>query len=250
MWLAPQLPRILGLVSGEADLDPYRTWTMLATAAVLLLPLSLVLGTSIPLAWRLAGGDASTAAENAGRVLAWNTVGGLVGSLLAGFVMVPALGIEFSLAIVAVVHLETALVAFRGTSETLVQKLASLVLPNVAVVAIFLIRPTIDLPFLLHARNDAITAIVEGPNAPTWASQIVSLREGRNTTVTITDEDGLLRLYNDGRPESGFGGDEPGFGAELSMLGSLPILFANAHKRAMMIGLGAGHTTAVMLGGE
>jgi len=250
MYLAPHLPRILGIVSGEADLDPYRTWTMLATAAVLLLPLSLVLGTSVPLAWRLAGGGADVAAENAGRVLAWNTIGGLIGSLLAGFVMVPSFGISLSLAIVAVVHFETAVVAFRGLSVRLRDKLIAILAPNVAVVAILGVKPDIDLPFLLHARNDAITAIVEGPAAPTWEDQIISLREGRNTTVTITDEDGLWRLYNDGRPESGFGGDPPGFGAELSMLGSLPVLFANQTERAMVIGLGAGHTTAVMLGGD
>ncbi len=250
MWLAPHLPRVLGLIGGEADLDPYRTWVMLATAAVLLLPLALVLGTSIPLAWRLAGGTAEVAAENAGRVLAWNTIGGLLGSLLAGFVMVPALGIELSLVTIAVVHLLTTAVAFRGTSRRLVAQLASFVVPTLIAVAILLWRPTIDLPFLLHARNDAVNAIVEGPAAPIWQEQIVSLREGRNTTVTITDEDGLLRLYNDGRPESGFGGDAPGFGAELSMLGSLPVVFAREQKRAMVIGLGAGHTTAVMLGGD
>ncbi len=250
MWLAPHLPRILGLVGGEADLDPYRTWVMLATAAVLLLPLALVLGTSIPLAWRLAGGTAETAAENAGRVLAWNTIGGLIGSLVAGFVMVPALGIELSLVTIAVLHLLTTVVAFRGTSERLVYKLASFIAPTLVAVAILLHSPTIDLPFLLHARNDAINAIVEGPASPVWEEQIVSLREGRNTTVTITDEDGLLRLYNDGRPESGFGGEAPGFGAELSMLGSLPVLFAKDQGRAMVIGLGAGHTAAVMLGGD
>jgi spermidine synthase len=250
MWLSPHLPRILGLVGGEADLDPYRTWVMLATAAVLLLPLALVLGTSIPLAWRLAGGTAEVAAQNAGRVLAWNTIGGLLGSLLAGFLMVPTLGIELSLVTITMVHLLTTAVAFRGTSVRLVAKLTSFVVPALVAVAIFLWRPTIDLPFLLHARNDAINAIIEGPAAPIWEEQIVSLREGRNTTVTITDEDGLLRLYNDGRPESGFGGEAPGFGAELSMLGSLPVLFAKEHDRAMVIGLGAGHTAAVMLGGD
>ncbi|MBW2464224.1 MAG: hypothetical protein JRH11_21425, partial [Deltaproteobacteria bacterium] len=249
MALAPHLPRFLGLVSGEADLDPYRTWTILATAAALLLPLSLALGTSIPLAWRLAGGGAESAARNAGRVLAWNTLGGLLGSVLAGFVFVPLVGIEGALMAVAALHLTTAAVAYVGSLTRLVPRIAAVALALAGAVAIFVAKPSINLPFLLHARNDATNAIIAGPAESTWESQIEFLEEGRNTTVTITDEDGLWRLYNDGRPESGFGGDPPGFGAELSMLGSLPTLFAKEHGRAMVIGLGAGHTAAVMLGG-
>jgi len=249
MALAPHLPRFLGLVSGEADLDPYRTWTILATAAALLLPLSLALGTSIPLAWRLAGGGAESAAKHAGRILAWNTLGGLLGSVLAGFVFVPLVGIEGALMAVAALHITTAAVAYVGSVRRIVTRIAVVALALGGATAIFVTKPSINLPFLLHARNDATNAIIAGPAESTWESQIKFLEEGRNTTVTITDEDGLWRLYNDGRPESGFGGDAPGFGAELSMLGSLPTLFAKEHGRAMVIGLGAGHTAAVMLGG-
>ncbi|MCB9635145.1 MAG: hypothetical protein H6721_23720 [Sandaracinus sp.] len=48
-----------------------------------------MLGTSIPLAWRIAGGSPEEAARHSGRVLATNTLGGLGGSLVAGFVLVP-----------------------------------------------------------------------------------------------------------------------------------------------------------------
>ncbi|MCB9625696.1 MAG: fused MFS/spermidine synthase, partial [Sandaracinus sp.] len=76
------------------------------------------------------------------------------------------------------------------------------------------------------------------------------LEEGRNTTVTIIERSGSLRLFNDGRPESGIStSGEPGFGEELSVLASLPTLFARDHGRAMVVGLGAGHSAAVMTGG-
>jgi SAM-dependent methyltransferase len=76
------------------------------------------------------------------------------------------------------------------------------------------------------------------------------MREGRNTTVTLLTRDGSsYRLFNDGRPESGFSPGNPGFGSELALLGALPSLLAATPERAMAIGFGGGHTTTMLLAG-
>src|SRR6478736_3675528 len=67
----------------------------LASATLLLVP-TFCLGAAYPAAMRLAA-SASTVARDSGRLAALNTVGGIVGSLLAGFVLLPALGIVRSL---------------------------------------------------------------------------------------------------------------------------------------------------------
>ena len=70
MMVAPQLPRLLAMAQDGASLVPHEAGPILLLAALLLFPLALVLGTSVPLAWRIAGGDAAQAAHHSGRVLA------------------------------------------------------------------------------------------------------------------------------------------------------------------------------------
>lgn len=250
MWVTPHLPRLLGLLRGDPDLVPHETGVLLTLSALLLLPLAVGIGTSIPIAWRLAGGSGDEAARRAGRVLAANTLGGLAGSLAAGFSFVPMLGVDATLMVLVFLHALAAMIALgAGTTRAGVGRALAVVAPFAAAVLVLLAGPSVDLPFLLHARLDPARAVIGGPG-PQWQEPIVFLREGRNTTVTIRRDPTGLRLFNDGRPESGFAPAEPGFGRELAALGGLPLLMARTPERAMVIGLGAGHTTSVLLRGS
>ena len=63
-------------------------------AGLLLLPMTLAIGMTYPLAVRVLASDADDAAPASARVYAWNTVGAIVGSLAAGFVLIPALQVR------------------------------------------------------------------------------------------------------------------------------------------------------------
>lgn len=244
-----QTPRLVGLLQGAAALSPHQVWVLLLVAAVILLPLAIAIGTAVPLAWRAAGGVGADASRRAGRVLAANTLGGLAGSLGAGFVLVPVLGVSLTVLCLVGVHLLLSAVALRtSVRDALVPRVLAVTGPVAVAALIAWIGPRVDLPYLLNARNDAAAAIIEGPGAR-WSRDVVFLREGRNTTVTLTKAPGNLRLANDGRPESGFSAVEPGFGPELALLGALPNVLAERRQRALVIGLGAGHTAAVLLAG-
>lgn len=249
MFVAPQLPRIMALTQGNTELVPHHAWIVLVLSIALLLPIALVIGTSIPIAWRIAGDDPEDASQHAGRVLASNTFGGLVGSLVAGFVIIPLIGIEFTIILLMFLHAGIAAAAFRSEAVAFRDRIASLIGPPAIAVAIMvLLQPNLHVPYLLDAWSDPERAVIDGPSDE-WRDPIKYIREGRNTTVTVLDRDGALRLFNDGRPESGIGDEPPGFGDELAVLGSLPTLFAARHDRAMVIGLGGAHTTTIMLGG-
>ena len=249
MVVAGHLPRLIGLLHGRPDLVPYEAWVILTVSAILLLPLALVLGTSIPLAWKIAEGRVEDAPKQAGRILAANTLGGLAGSLLTGFLLVQYMGVEAAILVIAFLHLVIAAMAFRhSVGESLIPRVLAWTAPIALGALLLQAEPSLHLRFLLQARHHASVAVIEGPGER-WEEPIVYLREGRNTTVTITHTPPTLRLFNDGRPESGFGPGEIGFGAELVTLGSLPTLFAAQHGKAMIVGLGAGHSTAVLLDG-
>ena len=63
-------------------------------SGLLLLPMTFAIGMTYPLAVRVLAHDAEDAAPASARVYAWNTVGAIVGSLAAGFVLIPALRYE------------------------------------------------------------------------------------------------------------------------------------------------------------
>lgn len=263
IWVGSQMPRIAVIIQEAPMIVPHQAWVILAMSAILLLPLAIMLGTSIPLAWRIAGGDATDAPSYSGKVLAANTLGGLFGSLMAGFLLIPGFAallrdsdpaeirvsaVELSLMVVLFIHLLAATIAFRTYAKTLVGRVAAMTAPLAVGIAIIAIGPSLNLPFLLDAWYDPTSAVINGPQEH-WRNTVTFLEEGRNTTVSVLQRDSTLRLFNDGRPESGFGVDDPGFGEELAMLGSLPVVLSAEHERAMIVGLGAGHTTAVTLGG-
>lgn len=246
----PHLVRLIPILRNEVSFVPHEPGVILTVAGLLLLPLAVVLGTGLPLTWKLAENDSAGAARGTGALLAANTLGGLCGSLLAGFFLVPAVGVEAALFVVVFVHLIVAGLAARRAAASLGPAVKSLALTAplaLGVVAIWL-GPSVELPYLLRADENAIASLVQGPSAP-WRDSIVFLREGRNATVTVIRNPSGLRLYNDGRPESGFGARDPGFGPELALLGGAPALFGSERRRAMAIGLGGGHTSSLLLAG-
>lgn len=241
------LPRLVGLMRGEAELVPNEVSVIIGIAALTLLPLSTCVGMGLPLILEMP--DSSDGSGSVGKLLAANTIGGLLGSLVAGFAAIPALGLEVALYALAILHAGVALLALlTAAGDSLTQRLVSLGGVIGVVASALVLRPSIHLPFLLDAWSDASRSIIEGPVSYDNA-HVVFVREGRNTTVSVVDRDGVLRLFNDGRPESGISSAAPYFGPELVMLGGLPALFAEHRDRAMVIGLGAGHSATSLLAG-
>jgi spermidine synthase len=247
MGVAPHLPRLIALLHRSELMIPNELWVILTVSGLLLFPIALVLGTSIPLCWHFARSKQKQAADHAGRILAANTIGGLLGSMVAGFGAVPLLGIEASLLCVMFMHLVIAGIVLQvATGPGLVRRVVAVAAPLALGMLLLSRGPTLHLAFLLGARAKVATAVLRGPDDSWWDS-VIYFEEGRNTTVTVIETPGMLGLYNDGRPESHFLNFEPGIGAELVFLGALPSLYAEPRERALVVGLGAGHTATMLL---
>ncbi len=251
MALVPFAPRLIPILSSLPDTVPHDTWVIGVVSFALLFPLALVLGTGLPSTWAMIE-RRSDAGRGAAVLLAANTVGGLIGSLLTGFGLVPAFGTEATLLALALINAFVAAAAFRlaappGTgSAELRARVLRTVAPFAAITLIFLLGPSIELPFLLGAASRPVDAVIRGPGEA-WDERTVFLHEGRNTTVTVVRGPASLALLNDGRPESGFSSGTPGFGPELVVLGGLPGVLAGERRDAMIIGLGGGHSAAMAL---
>jgi predicted membrane-bound spermidine synthase len=85
------------------------TETLLLCVVVLLIPTTLI-GISLPLASELTIQHVSVLGRRLGRLYAMNTMGGTLGSLTAGFVLVPYLGTQTSLTLIVALNLALFLV--------------------------------------------------------------------------------------------------------------------------------------------
>ncbi len=161
-----------------------------AAAGVILLPVTLCIGATFPFGVRLLARGAQEAAAVSGRVYAWNTVGSILGAILAGFALLPALGLENTALCGVLTSLTLAVFACLATTPRprLVAALAAVALVGAAIVG--LPRPE---NLLLHSA-------ISGTRMP---GELFYLGVGRSATVTVVENRTGWRLLTNGLPESG-----------------------------------------------
>lgn len=246
-WLAARLwDRRLPLAASFAALQagaglillattslPPRLWLGLgggvAPFALLMLPPAVLSGASFPLAVRLAARGGGDAARVVGRLAALNTVGGIVGSLAAGFWLLPQLGVAAALHVVTGLSVLAAVLALllldrpAGRAGLLRRGVAAL-----AVAAAWLALPQLSSVRLPH---DYLRR--SGP--------VLAVREGYGATLAAVRRDGdrillIDRLWQ-GRDRKN----------HQIMAAHVPALLHPAPRRVLVIGLGVGQTAGRFL---
>ncbi len=197
-------------------------------AAVMMVPIAFFSGATFPLAVRILAKRADDAASATARVYAWNTLGAILGALLGGFVLIPALRFEGSI------------------------QLAVAASALVAIAAIWLLeRPS---------RALAITAsvLVIGGIAAFWPSAPMALLRastlninnsgrmlyyavGRSSSVVVLAQDGSLAFRTNGLPEAlaEMQGAAPHVSGEKWLL-PLAVLSTTNTDNLLLVGYGGG----------
>ena len=108
-WMGPLIPA-------------QQTTQQLAIYAVsVMLPATIFIGATFPLAVRILARDEHEASKGTARIYTWNTVGAIMGAILAGFFLIPGLGFEGSIRLAVSVNLTLAVwtVAFVAPPKRL-----------------------------------------------------------------------------------------------------------------------------------
>lgn len=201
-------------------------------AVVLVLPPTLFLGAAFPAAVRLIARSRQLGTDF-GTVAAWNTAGGVGGTLLTGFVLVPTLGLirTLSLLALAAVLIGSAAVVYRNANLRS-YSVAGGLCAVVVVLAVF--TPTDKLGRMLaEARGGRLVFYDES------AEGTVAVLEQKSTSHTFR------RLYIQGVSNSG---DTLPSRRYMRLQGLLPLIIHNgAPQSALVIGLGTGITAGSLL---
>jgi spermidine synthase len=201
---------------------------------VVLLPSTIAIGMSLPLAIQISTGQGGPLAGTTGRLYSVSTLGAIVGSLLAGRLLLPELGFHGTIAAGVLANLAVAgwsLFLERPIRLTLSKQFlaTSLAVPIVAVALLGTCGPD---RILRHQplTNTAITSSIEYSSI------------GASSTVMITRTSDGYRLLTNGLPESEISPRGAVIGAEAGArwLTTLPVLARPAAKSMLIIGFGGG----------
>ena len=205
----------------------------IAALYVVFLP-TLLLGAAFPVALKLIV-DSGHVGRDIGKVVALNTFGGIIGTVITGFVLVPRFGLVKTLAILAIVAaLLGLLAAMRGTSGFRFARWSTIVIAIVAVGAA-LLTPADRLAGLLASTRGGGT--------------VVFYEEGKGGTVAVLEQSAghkrFRRLFIQGVSNTG---DTLPSLRYMRLQALLPLIIHNGEpKSALVIGLGTGITSGALL---
>lgn len=265
--LAPRVPRPLaalgasllataaaaGLVTALVDRVPLAVASLVADrsasyarvlateawlAAALLLPAAASLGAAFPLALSAVMPRAGRVSRDASVIYAANTAGAIAGSLAAGFVLVPSLGLQrtalFAATLASLAGLAVLLAARPSRAAVIAASIAAAVttaagwsLPawNVAMMSGGAYK------YSRHAGGGDLQSGLE-------AGRLVFYEEGAGGTVSVRVVAGATSLAIDGKVDASDAGDM----LTQALLAHVPLLLHPEPRRVAIIGLGSGVT--------
>ncbi|GEM_PF-1509073 len=221
--LQSAMNRLLGISLGSQLLE------MLFFSSILVLVPSILLGAMFPLANRIWGGGRNRVGKNVGTLYTFNTVGCVIGSLAAGLLLLPYLGIQNSLDLLGATNGFLALYAVGVSRLSIPKKRQMLVITTSALALLFFLIP-----------GDLTTRAMAHRLKKPW--NLLYYHEGLDNNVMIlqSTQNHVRRLMTTFFQY--IGDTSPVMKRIQKLQAHLPILLCNSPERILFVGMGTGIT--------
>jgi predicted membrane-bound spermidine synthase/tetratricopeptide (TPR) repeat protein len=198
---------------------------------------ALLMGFSFPLANAIIQRAARSVGRRAGVLYLSNTAGAVCGSLAAGFLLLPTLGIQGSAAALTIAGaLAVVPLYFAGRASEPVDAGAGNRLRAAFAGSLLLGGIALGLWFLLPSDYVIARALARPAD-----ERLVTLSEGVTEVIAVTDQPGKGRtLFTNGHPMSS---TAPLSQRYMRALAHIPLLSIDAPETVLVIGFGVGNTT-------
>lgn len=218
----------IGAVQGTVQ---YYAFLCQLIFVIVLVP-SILMGMALPLAiWICAAGRQTEAAAEIGTFYAVNTLGGVIGSLAAGFLLIPVLGQQKASLLLPVINWLVGGMLVWYSLEGFLRQGLSAGFAALLVLGLFL--------FPNDLLREKYGALVPG-------GRMVFYKEGLAATATILDRPGGERtLFLNGIPQ--VRNDRTSM-KTFKLMGALPCLLHEKPEHGLAITFGAGITSGAMAG--
>ncbi|MCU0287262.1 MAG: fused MFS/spermidine synthase [Acidobacteria bacterium] len=198
-------------------------FTVLKAMVVMIVP-TILMGMALPLAVQICQQGPKREGDSVGTVYAVNTVGSILGSFAAGFILVPYLGIHKSVVVVAGLNILAGVLALFTLARSRMR--LAYAVGFAAVIVVFFLGTSTPIFKNLYQENQ--------PHA-----KILSYKEGKIANVVVYDfyKEGYKDLYLNGIEEA----SSRLWHVQLfKMLGILPPIIHPNPDDALMVAFGAG----------
>ena len=178
-WMGPLIPSSL------------TTWTLALFAVAVMLPATIFIGATLPLAVRVLAHDESQATASTARIYAWNTVGAIIGAIVAGFFLIPGLGFEGAIRVAVGINFALALWAAVCVAKPSPVPVGLACAGIAAVLAIY--HPS--RPQAVVSSTGFVLGYLTDPEELYYGV-------GRTSTVMLLSEGGYYYVRTNGLPEA------------------------------------------------
>ena len=217
-------------------------------AFAVILPSALFIGATYPLAVRAHAGAAADAGRSSAIIYSWNTLGSIAGALLAGFLIVPALGFAGTVRFAVWGNLGLGLCALAAVFWAEARRRGSggalgpgrMLGPGGALAAGLLLAAGTGLLFQPGRPDALVTRHIFGGSGEQILREI-HYAVGRSSTVYLTENPSRFDLSTNGLPEAQveFKGSPPLLLSQ-RWLGLWPSLARPDMESLLVVGLGGG----------
>ena len=223
----------------------------LLTASLMIVP-TLAMGAIFPIVGKLHTRKLSKVGSRIGDIYFFNTTGSIFGAFMGGFYLIPVVGIQNSIILVAAINIALA-VALLFISEAGRRRggaLSAVLVLTFVTVASMLPPWQRTLMTMGLYTNPVMGLTAEELKERGKGEKLIMYREGINAVVTVREEGDVISYQANGKHEARAEGDKP---AEAwSILGHIPLLLhdwkggADPVGDTLIVGLGSGITLGAM----
>ncbi|GJM43996.1 MAG: spermidine synthase [Gemmatimonadota bacterium] len=227
---------------GLTEFGGYFVIKMIIISIVMFFP-TLMFGAAFPFVAAVYARSTSSSGGDVGSVYALNTVGGVLGSFLGGFVLLPRFGAQNTIIAMSVGGLVLSVaLTFLLAGRTLRVAVASVCLGSVALFALvheaWDVRLMDSAPYITHYES-AEAQLDYQDNAG-----LMYYQEGVNVNVSVYGHREAKQININGKPMATVMLTDV---ANQYLLGHIPMLLHPAPKQSVVIGLGAGMTFSALV---
>jgi spermidine synthase len=249
-WAAFSINAWLPYWPVDPRLSPYPWLTFqldLARCLWAVLPAACLWGASFPLALAAAAPQHRDSARMAGAVYAANTAGAIIGAVAFSIIVIPAIGTLWaqriliagaavSAMLILMARLRTDILAAGRRGPAAAAAGAVVALPIAAAVLAYGVPPV---PGELYAFGRTIMN-----HYPNYAAKILYAGEGMNSSIAVSEDEGVRYFHVSGKFEAG---SDPSEMRLERMLGHLSALLNEKPRSVLIVGFGAGVTAGTFV---
>jgi len=232
-------------VRSGMDSFAVRAWSNFALAFLYMVVPAFFMGVAFPLAGEVHARYRNAVGRAVGEVLAYNTVGAILGAAVSGFALIYLFGIERSLQLLTLLNVGTGLVVLASLARTR-RPAAAAATVTLAALAFLAGNPTAlrlwDSKYFAIFRSNQPEAFrtPEMVREAVENTDVLYYAEGIESIVSVIGgKGGEQSFLTNGRVEAS--SHVQAQQVQLT-LGHLPMLLASDPKRALVVGLGSGMT--------